>query len=150
MVDSVHSGYKQDLTDIVFGTPITTLANNTWSVLSDVVNNDANKYLFSDFILTLGTLAGAPTTLTIPIYLIPLVDGATNPVWEASGTVDSEVNESYFVGSFTLVDTTGQGEYVLRNVSLPPGKFKMGIRNTCGQAFVGATLEYRPWQYASA
>lgn len=148
MVDAVNSGYKQDLTAITFGTTIATLADGTWSVASDVINQDQSKNLMADFVLTLGTFGTAPTADSVAIYLMPVIDGATDPVWE-TGSSASPVNESYYIGSFTILSTTAQGEYALRGVALPAGKFKIGIRNTQGYAFVGASLEYRPWNYAS-
>ncbi len=147
MVDSVNSGYKIDPTAVTI-TDLATLGANTYSVLSSVINHDTTKELFADFIFSHGTLTLAPVLLNANLYLIPMVDVGTTPAWEP-GVVTSEANENYFVGSFTVVDGTAANEFILRNVSLPPGKFKLAIRGLPDVSLVGGTLEYRTHNYAS-
>lgn len=149
MVESVQSGYKQDKTAVVIS-DLPTLGIDKYSALSDVILNDTNKNLFIDVVLTLGDFAVDPTVdLNAALYLIPIVDGVTDPYWNGSQTVNDDVNETYFVGSIPFNAVSTGDDYVKRAIMLPPGRFKLAVRNNCDQPFVGAALGYRPYQFAS-
>jgi len=155
MVDSVHSGYKHAATIVGFTTgqaqTLASLPIDAYSSASDEIDNSTLKYLSADFEWV--NTATATTTVSpasINLYLIPSLDDQNYPTW-TQATADTPENDQYFIGSFTLkIGIVNQRE-VLRNVSLPPGKFKVAARNKAGVALdtTGSTLKFRRWNYAS-
>ena len=79
------------------------------------------------------------------------MDGTNYPDWTGNSATDEQENNKFFVGTMTTTGTTAAQRMTLRAVSLPNGKFKMGIRSRAGVALAasGNTLKYRPWQYTS-
>ena len=154
MVDSVLSGYKAAEQAVVFsGTQtLASLADGEWTSESDEIDNSSTKYAFADLTLVLASAAFTGTDSVVEIYLIPSVDGTSYPNWTGNVTTDEQENNIHFVGSVTTSGATEAQELALRNVALPNGKFKFGVRNNSGVAFAasGNTLSWRPWQYASA
>ena len=154
MTDVRHSGYKAELQPIVFsGTrTLVSLADDEWTDLSDVVDNSANLWLFSDWEFVCTSVAFTGADSAIEMYLLPAVDGTVYADWTGDGTADLQEHNVHFVGSFTTSGTTAAQQLSLRGVELPPGKFKIGVRNRGGivLAASGSTLSYRPWQYSSA
>lgn len=155
MVDSVHSGYKEAAQTVAWttGQSVSTIANDEWTDESDEIDNSTVKYLFADFFLsaTLGT-AQATEGETVSLYLLPSVDDTNYPTWENGNTAtDADINQQYYVGSFTLTDIATEQKIMLRGIALPAGKFKLGLRNNCATGDLSAgTLKYRRWNYASA
>lgn len=154
MVDAVHSGYKEEAQSVSFtGTrTLTSLADTEWTDLSDEIDNSSLKYLFADFELVLGSAAFTGSDSVVEMYLLPSVDGTNYPDWTGDGTADEQEHNVHFVGSFTTSGATAAQRLTLRNVAMPPGKFKIGIRNNAGVALAasGNTLKYRRWNWASA
>lgn len=152
MVDSVHSGYKHAATTVTFTTNLfDAMAVDEWTAASDEIDNSSLLYLYMDISVTLGSAIF--TGLPLSIYLIPSIDDTLFGDWRGAGGVgDEEVNEQYFIGSVTTsTDTAAQDLLPIRNVACPPGKFKLGIRNTTG-VILGATnnMKFRRWGYKSA
>ena len=151
MVDSVHSGYKEAAQVVTW--PIDgpeSLATLVWSGLSDSIDNSSLKYLFADFELQImfPTIAAASGE-TVALYLIPLFDDSTDPNWTKNSAVAEEENEQYFIGSFTVTEVITNQRHVLRNVAMPPGVFKLGMRNNSVGTSTTATLSFRRWNFAS-
>jgi len=155
MVDSVHSGYKHAATIVGFTTgqvqTLAALPMNAYTSESDEIDNSTLKYLSADFEWV--NTAPASTTVSpasIHLYLIPSLDDTNYPTW-TQATANTPENDQYFVGSFTLQIGTANQREVLRNVSLPPGNFKLAVRNKAGVALAatGSTLKFRRWNYAS-
>lgn len=153
MVDAVHSGYKAAAQAVVFsGTQqLNSLADNEWTDLSDAIDNSVNKYLFADLRLVLASAIFVGADSIVEVYIVPSINDAAYPSWTGDIATDQQHNQQYFVGSFTTTGTTAAQDISLRNVALPPGLFKWGVRNKSGVAFAasGNFLYWRPWNWAS-
>jgi len=153
MVDAVRSGYKAAAQAVVFsGTrTLVSLADNEWTDIGDEVDNSVTKYMMMDLQLTLGSAVFTGTDSILEIYVIPTVDDTLYPTWTGDGIVDEQENQIHFVGSVTTDGTTAAQEMALRDVSMPNGKFKFGVRNRSGVALAasGNTLFWRPWNFSS-
>lgn len=155
MADAILSGYKAAAQAVVFsGTQVLdSLTNDEWTSLSDEIDNSSTKYMLADFELVLGSAAFTGTDSAIEVYLVPSVDGTNYPNWTDNVTTDEQENNPYYIGSFVTSGTTAaQRMTSLRNVALPNGTFKIGIRNRSNVSLAasGNTLKWRPHQYSSA
>lgn len=154
MTDVRHSGYKAEAQSVAFsGTrTLVSLADDEWTHLSDEVDNSTNGWLFSDWEFVCTSVAFTGADSAIELYIVPAVDGTNYPDWAGDGTTDEQEQNVHFVGAFTTSGSTAAQRLTLRGIELPPGKFKVGVRNRGGVALAasGSTLKYRPWQYSSA
>ena len=136
MTDVKHSGYKAALQAVVFsGTrTLVSLADDEWTDESDVIDNSANLWLFADWRLELGSAVFTGTDSAVEFYIIPSVDDTNYPDWTGDGIVALQEHNVHFAGSFTTSGATLAQDLSLRGVELPPGKFKLGVRNRSGVA----------------
>lgn len=140
------TGYQASAQSVTFsGTQtLASLLDGEFSDLSDAIDNSSTKYAFAD--LQLGVASIAMTAEgTVSFYLVPSVDG-TNYGTYTGNTTDAPENEQYYVGSCTTLDTTAAMTLVLRDVELPNGFFKLGVKNGAGVSFAasGNALSWRP------
>ena len=153
MVDAVRSGYKAAAQAVVFsGTrTLVSLADNEWTDLSDEIDNSNTKYMMMDLELVLGSAAFTGTDSILEIYVIPTIDDTNYPSWTGDGIVDEQENQIFFVGAVTTDGLTAAQDMALRDVSMPNGKFKFGVRNRGGVALAASanTLSWRPWNFSS-
>lgn len=152
MVDSVNSGYKEAAQAVAFsGTrTLVSLAIDEYTDLSDEVDNSSLKYLMADF-EWVNTAVLTVTPASIEVFLVISMDDTNYPNWTGDGVVDLAENNQHYVGSFTLEVGTVAQRHPLRNVQMPPSKFKIGVRNKSGVALAasGSTLKFRRWGYSS-
>lgn len=147
MVEIKRTDYRAIQT--VLDTQLNALANNALSGLSSAIDNSSagsnpDQDLFADFELGV-TFGSAPTANTTwDLYLFPSLDG-TN--YADAPTTPSQV---YYVGSFPLQAITTAQRVILRGVELPPGLFKVALRNngtTQTAAATGNTLKIRSYSF---
>jgi hypothetical protein len=150
MTDVKLSGYKAEA-QTALDTELNSLADDGWCALSSAIDNSTTGYMFADLELTLAALTATGADAAVEVYLTPSVDGTNYPDFDTTAG-DNQENNQYFVGSFTLESSGGTFLGTLRGVELPPGKFKLGVRNRANVAFAasGNILKWRPWQYSSA
>lgn len=132
---------------------LVSLADNEWTHLSDEINNTAlGRAVFSDFHLTLGSLTPTGTDAAVELYLLPAGESDTYPDWTGDGTADLQEHNIHFVGSFPISTSASVKEQYVRDVEIPPGKFKLGVRNRANVALAasGSALYYRFWSHGSA
>lgn len=145
------TGYQAASTSIAFsGTQtLASLADNEWTDLSDEIDNTTNLYVMADFFFELASAAFTGTDSVVELYIVPSVDGTLYPNWTGNVTTAEQENYQYFAGSAVTSGATEAQNIAIRDVKLPPGKFKVGVRNTAGVALAasGNTLEYRPHSY---
>ena len=145
--------YQGDAVSVAFsGTrTLVSLAIDEWTHLSDEVTNTGN-YPFSDWEFVCTSVAFTGADSAIELYLVPTVDGTNYPDWTGDGTAALQEQNVHFVGAFVTSGTTAAQRLSLRDIELPAGKFKVGVRNRGGIALAasGSTLKYRPWVYKSA
>jgi hypothetical protein len=150
MADIRVSTYQGSPTTVLT-TQLNSLANLTWSALSSAVDNSTNGYMYVDIEVVLASLTPTGDDAAIEIYLVPSIDGSTYPNYTESGTSEEIENAPYFVGAVPLsLDTEAQTQ-VLRQIELPPGSFKIGVRNQAnvGLAASGNTVRLAYWTYKS-
>jgi hypothetical protein len=129
-------------------TELNSLANNSTSALSAEIDNTTNLYRFADFELNLASLTPTGTPY-VSVYIVPTIDGTNYPGWDA-GASPGNANNNYWVGDIQLKAAAGTVLQALRGVLLPPGKYKVGLRNASGVTLAssGNTLDER--QYTEA
>lgn len=128
------------------GQGIDSLINNEWTDLSDEIDNTSNLYTLSDLELVLGSAAYTGANSNIEIFIVRSLDGTNYPNWTGNVTTEEPENEQYFVDRFKTSQATEAQRVVKGEKSLPPGKFKIALRNKSGATFPasGNSLKYRP------
>lgn len=155
MSDIKLSGYKATAASVVWTSPtqdFNGLADGEWCSLSDEIDNSSNLYAYADLEIVLGSAAFTGADSQLEVFLVPSVDGSNYPDWTDNVTSDEQENEQYFVGAVTTSGATSAQRLVLRDVELPNGKYKYGLRNQTGVALAGSgnTLKWRPHQVQTA
>lgn len=103
---------------------------NTALAVSDEVDNATSLNTYADFELQ-ATFGSAPVAGGyVTLYLVPAQDG-TNYADAADGSVIPSATLA--VGRFPLRAVTTAQRVAVRNVPLPPSKFKCVIENKAGQ-----------------
>lgn len=148
MANITLSGYLAAAVTIAFsGTQqVNSLTNDEWTDLSDAIDNSTNKYALADFELVLGSAAFTGTDSALALYIVPSVDGTNYGDWTGNVTTAQQHHQPYYAGSFTTSGATAAQRLTLRDVPLPNGLFKVGIRNLSNVSLAasGNTLKYRP------
>ena len=127
------------------GQSLASLVDGEWTDLSDEEDNDTDNDLFVDLYLDLGSAAFTGTDSEIRCYLVPSVDGTAFGNWTGNVTTEQQGNEPHFVGAIPTTGTTAAQDLILRNVLIPPGKYKWGFRNAGGVTLNATnTAEWRP------
>lgn len=129
---------------------LASLASNTYSGLSDEIDN-TTKYTHVDLYLELGSAAFTGAGSGIEIYLVPSIDGANYPSWTGAVSTDETENAPHFVGFMATTASNAAQKMILRDVELPPGKYKWAVRNRGGVGLnaTGNALYWRPHGYVS-
>lgn len=130
---------------------LASLASNTYSGLSDEIDNSTTKYTHIDLYMELGSAAFTGAGSGIEIYLVPSVDGTNYPSWTGGVSTDETENTPHFVGFVATTASTAAQKMTLRGVELPAGKFKFAVRNRGGVGLnaSGNALYWRPYGYIS-
>ncbi len=151
MADVKNSGYLA-AAQTALSTELNALANLTWSSLSSEIDNSTNGYMFMDIEADLASITPTGADATIEVYVVPSVDDTQFPTYTETGTSDEQENNQYFVGAITLSLDAEVQIHMLRGVEVPPGKWKLGIRNQSNVQLgaSGSTIKWRPWGYKSA
>ena len=136
--------------------PLTTMLSTGLDSLANGVSNQSSTYnnaglldTFADFQLQSAYAAAVvPGTKVAELYLLPMVDGSTLPTLNTNGVPQS----SLLVAAFQSVTApTGTVETLdAPGITIPPGNFRVLLRNTSGQAFqasnIAKTLKMQPYQ----
>lgn len=151
---TITKNYKETVQTVSFtGTQtLASLANGEWTDASSAIDNTAG-YPFADFEFVCTAVAFAGGTSAIELYIIPQVDGTNYANYNGGGTTtDEQENQQLYVGEFVTSGANEAQRLALRNVELPDGNFRVGLRNRGGAdlAATGSTLKYRRWAYESA
>lgn len=123
-------------------TDLNSLANNTLSAASAAVNNDTDLNIYADFELVLASLS--PTAgAYVSIYILEAIDGTNYP--EATA-LRLKTTQLLLTIPLDTTATTAQ-RIAARNITLPPGKFKIVLDNQAGVALgaSGNTLKMLPY-----
>ena len=113
------------------------------------IDNGTGLYMFGDLEVTMGgAVTSAGLDARIDVYLVPTYDGTNYPVPGGATTFTG----SQYVGSISSVETVGTiavtnfTNGTLREIRLPPCKFKIGLVNELG-ATTNATATVKMRRY---
>jgi hypothetical protein len=132
----------------VITTGLNSLADDA-NAISSELNNATNLYLFDDVELYTAALGYSPSAgAAIELYLVEALDGTNYEDGDASIDPPS----TNLVGVFLLRSTTSAQRHVIRQISLPPTKYKYVIINKSGGALAASsnTLKVKSFYYESA
>ena len=154
MGDINLSGYKAAAATVTWasGQTLDSAVDNEWTDLSDEIDNSSNLYAFVDLEIVLASAAFTGTDSVIELYLVASVDGTNYPDWTGNVTSEEQENAQYHVGTVTTSGATAAQRMALRDVSLPNGKYKWGLRSRANVTLAasGNTLKWRPHQIQAA
>jgi hypothetical protein len=127
-------------------TEMNSLADGSVTALSAEITNATNLDLQCDFQLALASVTISSTSAFVTLYLVATPDGTTYPNWD-SGAAPNYSNQ-YYIGNI-LVKNVSAAAYAgsATGFVLPPGKFKIALKNSCGAALAssGNTLSIRTY-----
>ena len=135
-----HYNYETVLS--LLTTELNSLANNGYSAQSAAQGADATGGpLYGDFELVLASLD--PTSYALgELYILAAADGTNYP--DAPASTNPATNQ--YAGTFVGGDNSSAKRAVIRDVPLPPGRWKALFKNTSGVTLAAAsnTLKCRP------
>lgn len=149
MTDVRQTAYIGDPVTVL-STEMNSLANDTWSALGAEQSNVLG-YMLMDIQVDLGSLLPTGADAAIEVYIVPSVDGTNYPNYTETGVADEQENSAFFIGSVTLsLDTEAQLQPILE-VTVPRGKWKLGIRTRANVALAASAnaVKVRYWGYQS-
>ena len=148
MADIKQTGYQVAAIAVAWagGQSLDSATDNEWTDLSDEIDNSANLYTEADMDIALGSAAFTGVDSLIEVYIIASVDGTNYPNWTGNVTTGEQENDQYWIGSVVTSGATSAQRMTLRNLPIPPGKYKYGFRNTSGVTLAGSgnTAQWRP------
>ena len=127
-------------------TELNSLADAATTALSAEIDNSSALDTLADFQLDLASVTISSTTALCTIYIVPTVDGTNYPDWGSS--TYGNYNAQYAVGTILVKNVSAAAARAnLTRVPLPPGKFKVALRNSTGAALAssGNTLGMRTY-----
>lgn len=119
-------------------TELNSLANSANCSASSAIDNTSNLNLFMDVMLNIAAQGSARSAgAVVIVYAVHALDGTTY-----DDVLDSTCE---VVAVFTLDAATTARQVTRRGWPMPPGLFKLFVRNITGQAFAASasTLKYR-------
>jgi len=132
----------------VLDTTLNSLANDA-NKLSGEIDNSTALYLFDDVELRTNTLGYTPTAgAVVELYIIQIeLDG----VGYEDGDDSIDPPATNLVGVFNIRSSTAAQVHIIRQIPIPPDKFKYLVINKLGGAFAssGNTLKRQPYRYQS-
>lgn len=134
-------------------TTLNSLANNALDLGAEI-NNETNRDMYMDLELMLASLnLSAQASPAVIVYLLESVDGGT----DFDTGSDAETAEGNMPAIDRIVTRFGLRAYngaevktaIKSMVPIPPGRFKLALRNKTGVVFAssGNTLAYRTYPH---
>lgn len=132
-------------------TELNACANNK-IVLGAAINNESNLCTYIDLELYLASLdLSAQTNPNVVIYLIESIDGGTHFDTAEDGVTaetDMPAIDKIIAQMGLRVNTGAEVKHAIKSmIPIPPGRWKLALRNKTGGAFAGTlnTLYYRTY-----
>lgn len=144
----VYSDYSSVVTALT--TELNGLTSSNVSALSAEQDNSTNKHYYADVAVSLSTINVTTSTAVIYVYLVPSLDGTNYPEFDVGTTTPGNNNLNYLVGLIRIKASNASHLGVLRQIPLPPGKYKIAIRNGTGVALNASnnTVTFRTYTEA--
>lgn len=138
----------------LLSTELNSLANGS-TIISAAINNETNEAMFMDMQLHLGSLnLSAQANPSVSVVFLESTDGGTTYDDGTAGATTSAHSPKAPAAVFPLRLGAGAEvkEAVVSMIPIPPGYFKMEIKNSTGVAFAATlnTLKYRTYKVAVA
>lgn len=133
----------------VLTTELNSLADGNVSALSPEQNNGTNLDTLADFQIDLASLTISSTNAYVTVYIVPTVDGTNYPDM-AAGSYGNYAAQ-YAVGTALIKNVSAAAARAcLSRIPLPPGKYKVALRNSVGAALAssGNTVAIRTYAYS--
>ncbi len=143
--DILLKGYRAASANVLT-TELNSLADGNTSALSAERDNGTNLDRYADFQLDLASVTISSAAAYVTVYVVPTVDGTNYPDWSSSTYANHDTQ--YAVGiMFVKGVTAATARSTLTGVALPPGKYKVALRNSCGASLAasGNTLAIRTY-----
>lgn len=138
-------GYQAAASNVLT-TELNSLADGNVCALSSAVDNSSTLLKYADFQLDLASLTISSATAYVSLFIVPTVDGSNYPDFTSGAAAN--YHGQYYVAplTFKVVTTTAVRANVSK-VPLPPGLFKVSVRNGLGvsMASSGNTLAIRTY-----
>lgn len=134
----------------VITTGLNSLANDANAVSSEI-DNTTDLYLFDDVEWNNATLGYTPSAgAVVELYIAQIQLDGTGYEDGDDGTIDPPA--SNLVGVFNIRESTAAQTHILRQIPIPPDKFKYVVINKTGGTLPssGNTVRRRPYRYQSA
>lgn len=129
----------------VMTTGLDSLADEA-NAISSEIDNTSNLHLFDDVEWVHAALGYTPAAgSVIELYIVEALDGTNYEDGDAS--IDPPATN--LVGVFNIRSTTSAQRHVIRQIPIPPFKFKYVIINKTGGTLAssGNTLKRLPYRY---
>jgi len=128
-------GYTAAIANVLT-TELNTLTDGNVTALGPEQTNTALD-MVADFQLDLASLTITAATAFCYLYIVPSIDGTNYPDFSSGATAN--YHAAYMVATFLLKNvTTTTARANVSAVPLPPGKFKVALRNGTGASLAGS------------
>lgn len=130
-------------------TELNSLADTQNSALSSQIDNGSNLDIYVDFQLHLASLTISSTAAYVTIFIVSTPDGTTYPNWDSGAAFNYQAQ--YYAATILCKNASSSvfegATNPPQSILLPPGKFKIALRNNVGAALAssGNTLSIRTY-----
>ena len=131
MARTTHDAYTQGSLQTALSTELNSLGNGSVSAASATITNTSNLDLFLTVELVLAAQASARSSdAWVGVYLTQALDG--------SNFGDTNEITARLVAVLPLDAATTARRVTMPDVAIPPGLFRLFVRNSTGQAFAAS------------
>lgn len=144
-----RSAYKTVAT-VMDATSLASILTGSTSGYGAEQDNSANRYEFADVVISLGSMNVTSATAYLELYVVGSPDGTNYPDVGTASASPGAGNRNYLVGTVAFSVLNAAQRQILKNVPLPPSKYKVFVRNQLGvtTASTSSVVEFYPWNRA--
>lgn len=138
--------WQPGLSSTIITTAMNSLANEGNAISSEINNTTINAYFFHNAELYLAAPLSAPSTgAVVELFIVQALDGSNYEDGDAS----TDPPATNLVGVFQISASATAQRRTIKNIAVPPAKFKYVIVNKTGVSLAssGNTLKIVPYGY---